>query len=96
MSYLCVCICKGAHVAFVLFVFIKGLMSHLCYFYLHRGSCHICVICICIVAHVAFVLFVFVGGTFPFFLLIVFVGTRVVLVLFVFVGARIVFFSLYL
>jgi hypothetical protein len=62
MSYLCVCICKGAHVSFVLFVFIKGLMSHFCYFYLHKGSCRICVICICIVAHVAFVLFVFVGA----------------------------------
>jgi hypothetical protein len=55
-----ICIYTGAHVAFVLFVFIRELMSHLSYLYLYRGSCRMCVICICIGAHVAFVLFVFV------------------------------------
>jgi hypothetical protein len=33
--HICViCICIGAHVAFVLFVFVEGLMSHLCNLYL--------------------------------------------------------------
>jgi hypothetical protein len=32
-----ICICIGANVAFVLFVFVEGLMSQMCYLYLHRG-----------------------------------------------------------
>jgi hypothetical protein len=45
MSHLCYCIYKGAHIAFVLFVFIG---AHVAF-----------VICICRGVHVAFVLFVF-------------------------------------
>ena len=37
-------------------------MSHVCYLYLYRGSCRICVICICMGVHVACVLFVFIKG----------------------------------
>jgi len=47
-----ICNYKGAQVAFVLFIIIMGLKSHVCYLYLYRGSCSIFV----------FVLFVFIKG----------------------------------
>ena len=62
MSHLCYCICIGAHIAFVVLVIMSGLMSHVCYLYLYRGSCRMCVICICIGAHVACVSIVFIRG----------------------------------
>jgi hypothetical protein len=46
MSFLCYLYFVGAHVVFVLFVFVGG-------------SCRICVFCIYKGVHVAFVLFVF-------------------------------------
>ena len=46
----------------VLYAFVEGLISYLCYLYLYMGSCRMCVICICIGAHVAFVSIVFIRG----------------------------------
>jgi hypothetical protein len=59
-------------------------MSFLCYLYLYRGSCHICLICVCIGAHVAFVLFCIYNGAHVAFVLFVFVGAHVAFVLLVF------------
>jgi hypothetical protein len=47
-------------------------MSNLCYLYLYRGSCRICLICVCIGAHVAFVLFFIYNGVHVAFVLFVF------------------------
>ena len=62
----------GAHVVFVLFVFVGG-------------SCHFCVICICS-GLVSFRGYLYLVGAHVVFVLFVFVGARVVFVLFVFVG----------